>query len=64
MAHVTLAIAFSALEREEEARAVAAEILGKNPKFSLAGWSRRQPYKNPSDLERLLDQARKAGLPD
>jgi class 3 adenylate cyclase len=44
-------------------RAEIAEVLKINARFSLAGIRQRWPYKDPTDLERLLAAAlRKAGL--
>jgi tetratricopeptide (TPR) repeat protein len=61
-AHVNLAVVYSELGREEEARAEAAEVLRINPKWSLEVWRQRQPYKDPAVLERTLAALRKAGL--
>jgi Tetratricopeptide repeat len=60
--HLILAIAYSELGREEEARAAAAEVLRINPKFSLEVHKERVPIKNPAVLERTLAALRKAGL--
>ncbi len=61
-AHVNLAACYAELDRLEEARAEVAEILRLAPNFFLEGARRGLPYKNPEDLERLLDALRKAGL--
>jgi adenylate cyclase len=64
-AHVLLAVSHFQAGRQEEARATVAELLRRNPKFSVKklakplGW-----YKNPAEAERILDAARKAGLPE
>ncbi len=60
--HLHLAAAHSALGREEEAWAEAADVLKINPQFSLEGVRQRWPYKDPADLERFIDHLRKAGL--
>lgn len=60
--HGFLAASYSALGREEEARAEAAEVLKINPRFSLEVGRQRWPYKDPADLERFIDHLRKAGL--
>ena len=60
--HLYLAAGYGELGREEEARAEAAEVLKISPQFSLEGARQRTPYKDPVDLERLIDQLRKAGL--
>jgi adenylate cyclase len=61
-AHQFLAAIYSELGREEEARAEVAEVLRISPNFSLEVLRQRLPYKDPADLERLLDGLRKAGL--
>jgi adenylate cyclase len=58
--HFHLAISYSELGREEEARAEAAEILRISPQFSLERMKR--VYKNPTDFARDLAALRKAGL--
>jgi len=57
-----LAICYSLLGREEEARAAAAELRSINPKFSLKGYVKRLPHKNQALKERWRDALRKAGL--
>ena len=59
-----LAAAYSAAGREEEAHAVASEILEMNPKFTLERFSKSLRYKNPEDKELIISNLRKAGLPD
>ena len=61
-AHQFLAIIYSELGREEEARAEAAEVLRISPNYSLEVLRQRLPYKDPAELERSLDGLRKAGL--
>ena len=61
-AHQGLAIIYSELGREEEARAEVAEALRINPKYSLEVLRQTWPYKDPAVLERYLDGLRKAGL--
>jgi adenylate cyclase len=60
--HLTLAAVYSALGREAEARAEAAEVLRLNPHFSLEVYRQRQPIKDPARLERHLAALRWAGL--
>ncbi len=50
------------LGRLEEARAEMAEALRLNPTFSLEKARQMYPFKDPADLERFLDDLRKAGL--
>jgi TolB-like protein/Flp pilus assembly protein TadD len=60
--HVYLAVVFSELGREEEARAAAAEVLRLSPNSSLEGMKQRLPFKDPAQTERVLAALRKAGL--
>jgi len=62
--HVWLAIGYSMLGREEEARFHVAEVLKAQPDCSLEMERELYSYKNPADLERHLDALRKAGLPE
>jgi adenylate cyclase len=60
--HAALACSYSDVGREEEARAEAAEVLRLSPQFSLEAWSQSLPVKDPAELERHVNNARKAGL--
>jgi adenylate cyclase len=60
--HMTLALVYIRLGREEEAQAEAAEVLRLNPKFSLEAWRQNLPVKDPTRLEGILAALRKAGL--
>ena len=62
IAHLGLAVIYSELDREEEARAEVAEVLRLNPKYSLEVLRQISPYKDPAVLERMLAALRKAGL--
>jgi adenylate cyclase len=62
--HPYLAIACAHLGRIEDAKAHAAEVLRLKPDFSAKWIIAMEPYKNPADLEHLLDGLRKAGLPE
>ena len=61
-AHVNLAVAYSELDREEEARAEAETVVRLNPNFSLEGIKQTYAVKDPAVLERYLAALRKAGL--
>ncbi|HJY81109.1 MAG TPA: adenylate/guanylate cyclase domain-containing protein [Candidatus Binatia bacterium] len=61
-AHINLAVVYSELGREEEARAEAAEVLRLNPKYSLEVLRQINPFKDPAVNERLIAALRKAGL--
>ena len=60
--HLMLTAVYSELGQASEARAEAAEVLRRNPQFSVEGMRRACPYKDPEVLERYLDGLRKAGL--
>jgi adenylate cyclase len=64
MDHLWLAVTYSALGREKEARAEIEEARKLNSRMSITHLSRVFPYKNPADLERVLNDLRKAGLPE
>jgi adenylate cyclase len=59
-----LALAYIGAGREDEARAEAEEVLRMDPNFSLEHYAKTQPYKNPSDRERVIEALRKAGIPE
>jgi hypothetical protein len=61
-AHLTLAVVYSELGKEAEARAEVVEVLRLNPKFSLEVHKQRAPIKDPAVLERHIAALRKAGL--
>jgi len=61
-ATVELITTNSILGREEEARAAAVEFRSNNPRFSLESFARSLPFKNQTEIERLVDALRKAGL--
>jgi len=46
----------------KEAHAEAAEVIRINPKFSVDSWAKRQIQKNRSEVDKLVDALRKAGL--
>jgi hypothetical protein len=48
--------------KEEEAKAVAADLLRINPKFSLEYVAKTSPYKRQEDKDQLIQGLRKAGL--
>jgi TolB-like protein len=62
--HACLAAAYAYLGREKEAHAEAAEVLRLHPDFSIAVYAKQEPFKNPADLDHLLEGMRKAGLPE
>jgi adenylate cyclase len=60
--HLHLLVSYSELGRDAEARAELAELLRLMPNLSLERHRQIMPFKNPADLEHLLDALRKAGL--
>ncbi len=48
--------------RDTEARAEATEVLRLNPKFAVDSWAKRQNYKDQSEIDRIANALRKAGL--
>ena len=63
--HMWLAANLAQLERLDEARAEAAEVLRIDPKFTIDGTQRRLfLHKRPEDAEHFFDGLRKAGLPE
>jgi adenylate cyclase len=62
LSRINLAICYAELGRLEEARAEAAEVLRLNPNFSLERARQNLAFKDPADIERILDGLRKAGL--
>jgi adenylate cyclase len=61
-AHLRLAANYILVDREEEARTEASEVLRIDPRFSIEPFAATVPYKNEADLELLLSSLRKAGL--
>jgi adenylate cyclase len=62
IAHGGLAVSYSELGREKEARTAGTEMLRIVPQFSVEQWKRMAPYKDPAVIERLAAAMRKAGL--
>ncbi len=62
--HPRLAMIYCDLGRMKEAQAEAAEVLRINPKFTIEGWAKANPFKDPAIVEHRKELLRKAGLPD
>ena len=62
--HIELAVTYSLLGREEQARASAEKALELAPFISVGGTSKLLPYKNKADLKLIVDAMRKAGFPE
>jgi len=59
-----LGSALAALDRIEEAKAVAATLMRLEPEFRIARYEQtRQPFRHPGIKARFLDHLRTAGLP-
>jgi adenylate cyclase len=62
--HAALASAYSMLGRDEESHVEASEVLRINPRFSLEWVARISSIKDRSRLDKVINEMRKAGLPD
>jgi adenylate cyclase len=62
LAHIALAVTYSWMGREKEARAEAAEVLRINPKFSLDTYAKALSFKDQSLTDKVINALRKAGL--
>jgi adenylate cyclase len=62
IAPIGLGATYSLMGREKEARAEAEEILRINPKLSLDHFKKTSPYKDPSEIDKIADALRTAGL--
>ncbi len=62
LSRTTLCIVYSLLDRMEEARNEAKEILKIDPKFTLAHIAKVDPKKNPAAKKQAIEALRKAGL--
>jgi adenylate cyclase len=63
-ARVVLAASFVETGRLASAQQTVREILSIDPRLTLARFAASRPYRDPSDLERLTDSLRHAGLPE
>jgi len=61
-AHLELAVTYSLMSQEKEARAEAVEVLRINPKFSVDAWAKTREYKDQSQNDKMVNAMRKAGL--
>ncbi len=62
LSRTTLCIIYSLMDRMEEARNQAEEILKIDPKFTLAQIEKVDPKKNPVAKRQVIEALRKAGL--
>jgi adenylate cyclase len=61
-AHAGLAVTYSMMGREKEARAEAAEVLRIDPKYSVDSFAKNHPYKDQSQTDKVVNAMRRAGL--
>jgi adenylate cyclase len=62
--HLNLALCYIKLEQEADAHAEAAEVLRINPKFSAESYAKHIPLKDEASKNLLIEDMRKAGLPE
>jgi adenylate cyclase len=62
LAHLHLAISYSLMGRERDARAEADEVLRINPKFSVDEYAKGTLWKDQSITDKYAKALRKAGL--
>ncbi len=63
-AHLSLAVCYVNLNRQEDAHAEAAEVLRINPKFSVERFAKNLRLKDQAAKQRHIDGMRKVGLPE
>jgi adenylate cyclase len=61
-AHLGLALTYSLMGRDREARAEAAEVLRINPKFSLDDYAKKIIFRNQTARDKYVGALRKVGL--
>jgi adenylate cyclase len=61
-AYLCLALAYARLERIEEARRTAAELVRLDPLFTIAEWARNRPYTDRKVMDGLMADMRLIGL--
>ena len=64
MSRAMLAASYAALGRADDAGAEVQEILKRSPEYTLAYIPKVMPYKDPKDLDHVIEFLRKAGLPE
>jgi adenylate cyclase len=62
--HLMLVHSYSSLNRIEEAHKAVDEVLRINPNFSLDYLGKMIPNKNQANIDRMIGELHKAGLPD
>jgi len=59
-----LAAALAQLGRLDEAHEVGRQYIHLAPKFTISGWAKTQPFRNPQDRQHFVEGFLKAGLPE
>jgi adenylate cyclase len=59
---LNMAATYSIMGLEKEARSEAAEVLRRDPKFSVDSAAKKLLYKDQSEIDKVVDALRKAGL--
>ena len=62
--YIYLTSVYSLLNRDEDARNAANNLLRLNPNFSLKDYSKHSSLKSQADSGKYIDSLRKAGIPD
>jgi len=62
--HLALIYSYTLADRLEEARTAAAEVLRRQPKFSVTKWIKHAGFKDPETVNKIAAAMRLAGLPD
>ena len=62
--HISLALIYALLDRQEEAEASVKKALEIRPNMSVELFSKVAPFKNQADLKLFIDALRKAGFPE
>ncbi len=62
--HVWLAIIYTEVGRDADARAAAEQAIRLDRQLSIAAWANTEPFRDADVSRRMLDAMRKAGLPE
>jgi hypothetical protein len=62
--HAYIAACLAYLNHSAEAHAAASEVLWLDPRFTVNRYAQVEGYTMPTQLQHLLDDLRKAGLPE
>ena len=62
--HILLAMTYIELGNIEDAQASGAEVIRIKPNFTLEWLAKIAPWKNKDDINRMIENLNKAGLPE